>query len=185
MCVHLFIHICMYIYIRACVHTCMNIYIGVFIYNIFKTIRKSILDKVCCTCICAIAQSRKCQRNCTISWVSWVSFFFFFGQSLLYMHIRNCEIMCTNAYTCMCIYMHVQIHVCVCMCVCVCVCVCVCKYIYIYIYIYIYTYTYMHIYIYTYKCMYLVFYDQDEICCGVASVSRIDKIIGLFCKRDL
>ena len=71
-------------------------------------------------------------------------------------------------------------------------------YIYIYIiYIYIYIYTYLSLYIYLrlYVCINVCTYIQKTqykrpidswyICYGVALVSRIDQIIGLFCKRAL
>jgi len=45
-------------------------------------------------------------------------------------------------------------------------------------YIYIYTHINIYIYVYIYVCIHIYRY-------GVASVSRIDKIIGLFCKRAL
>jgi len=69
-------------------------------------------------------------------------------------------------------------------------------YIYIYIYIHIYTEVCTYIYIYTHmRCAHIYIYihihftdmctPQVEISYGVALVSRIDKIIGLFCKRAL
>ena len=68
----------------------------------------------------------------------------------------------------------------------VCVCVCVCVYVYTYIYIYVHTYTYIYIYayiyIYLYVCARTCARDESD---GVALVSRIDKIIGLFCIRAL
>ena len=52
-----------------------------------------------------------------------------------------------------------------------------------FIYIYIYIYICLYIYIYFPLLCSLVF---PLLCSyGMASVSRIDKIIGLFCKRDL
>jgi len=51
----------------------------------------------------------------------------------------------------------------------------VCMYIYIYTYIYIYIYIYIHVYIYVYIHIYY----------GVATLSRLLKIEGLFCKRAL
>jgi len=70
----------------------------------------------------------------------------------------------------------------------------VCIYLYIYIYIYIYIYTHMNIYIYINMSQVRLIHMCDMTLRnvrdtthshGVATVSRIDKIIGLFCKRDL
>ena len=53
----------------------------------------------------------------------------------------------------------------------------------------IYMCTYTHIYMYTctfiYMHTYALMYMTEKRHYGVATVSRIDKIIGLFCKRDL
>jgi len=88
-------------------------------------------------------------------------------------------------------YMYIHIYICIYI-----------MYIYIYIYIYIacnrqwcrhrdcrepppiphsvykFEYTYKHTYAYTYTCVYKYIY-------GVASISRLLKMIGLFCKRAL
>ena len=55
-----------------------------------------------------------------------------------------------------------------------------------YIYIYIYTYTHMYIHIYIYLTMHTYKKSSDVrrliFKCGVATMSRLLKIIGLFCK---
>ena len=63
-----------------------------------------------------------------------------------------------------------------------------CKYICFYIYIYIHTYIYMflHIHIHTYIHIYVyIRYLQEPNRYGVATISRLHKIICLFCKRAL
>ena len=61
--------------------------------------------------------------------------------------------------------------------------ICVHTHTYIHIYIRIYIYTYIHIYIcvHTYKNI----HTTSRIWNGVATISRLLKMIGLFCKRAL
>jgi len=106
-----------------------------------------------------------------------------------------------NPYTYMYIYMY--IYLCFCMCM-----MHICMYMYIHIciytcmYVYIYmagkaemnaytnTYLYMYVYINIYICMQWI-YTQTYICTyhrwwyGVATISRLIQLIGLFCKRAL
>ena len=54
--------------------------------------------------------------------------------------------------------------------------------------IYIYIYTYMYIYVYIYMYVYLCIFIRTHIQInhyGVATISRLLKIIGLFCERAL
>ena len=56
--------------------------------------------------------------------------------------------------------------------------------IYIYIYVYIYIYIYIHIYVLTHKHAH-IFRGLASWGYGVATISRLLKLIGLFCKRAL
>jgi len=71
--------------------------------------------------------------------------------------------------------------VCVCLRACVCVCLCLC--VYMYMYINRYSHNFIRVCIHMY--IHIFVYDFPDIVYGVALVSRIDKIIGLFCKRAL
>jgi len=81
-------------------------------------------------------------------------------------YIRTC-LFCACMCVCMCVCLYVCVYVCVFVCVyvCVCVCMCVCMRELVCV---------IHVYIiHAHAC---------NVCCGVATVSRIDKIIGLFCR---
>jgi len=97
---------------------------------------------------------------------------------LMYICIFVYVYMYTYTYTC--IHIHIYIHI------------CIFSYVYVYIYMYLYTYICIYVYIYIYietkttntrificiltgRCISLYMY-------GMASVSKIDKIIGLFCR---
>jgi len=66
----------------------------------------------------------------------------------------------------------------------------VCRYVWIYVYIYIYIYDYVYIYtkyiyIHIYIYIYVYALQSRSIWYGVATISRLLKIIGLFCKSAL
>jgi len=66
-------------------------------------------------------------------------------------------------------------------CVTRCLCICVGGHIHIHIYIYMYLHVYIHVFMYTHTNKYI--YTYMYVCWyGVATVSRIDKITGLFCR---
>ena len=89
--------------------------------------------------------------------------------------------MYTYMYIFIYIYMYMYIYVCICMYMAM----------YMYVYIYICLYIYIHIYIYINIHIYIYVHSRPASECnlgpshGVALISRIDKIIGLFCKRAL
>ena len=64
--------------------------------------------------------------------------------------------------------------------------ICICVYIHMCVYTScIYIYVYICICVYVHMCVYKYGNAHTSATYGVASVSRIDKIIGLFCKRAL
>ena len=93
----------------------------------------------------------------------------------LYIYIYICIYIYIYIYIHM--YIYIRIHICVCISVYIYIHICV------YIYIHMYTiYTYMCVYIYIFICMraFLVW-----IWYGVATIRRLLKMIGLFCKKAL
>ena len=117
---------------------------------------------------------------------------------LLVLTLRKCVIRSIYVYVCIYLYTHVYVYLYVCMSMCI---------LYIHIVhwfttrsdpskVYYKVYTCMNIFlcicahVYMNICMlqlYIVhwFTDPTKVYYGVALVSRIDKIIGLFCKRAL
>jgi len=75
------------------------------------------------------------------------------------------------------IYMYIHIYACIH----TYMCICIYTYIYTYIYIYIYTYTHIYLYIHIYINNELGLWLAFDY--GLVTISRLLKIIGLFCKR--
>jgi len=94
-------------------------------------------------------------------------------------------------------YRQTRTHICVCVCVRACVCVCVHAYVHVCMCVGVCVYIYMWVGRWVCMCVYVgVVYTYVYVCIrvctscmpesyGVASISRIDKIIGLFWKRAL
>jgi len=90
-------------------------------------------------------------------------------------------------------YIYTYIYVYVCMYICIYICICIYIYIYPYVYIYIYIPIYTYIVIYTYIYTFIYIYTEcipngkhSLPCvashCGVATISRLLKIPGFFCR---
>ena len=59
---------------------------------------------------------------------------------------------------------------------------------YMYMYVCTYVYSYIYMYIYIYVCIFVTespMLDRNDSCYGVATISRLLKIIGFYCKRAL
>jgi len=86
-----------------------------------------------------------------------------------YIYIYICK--CIYIYIHICIYIYVHTHVNI--------------YIYIYIYVFMFTYIYLYVCIYTSLCFLYIYHSQrfGQGGCAKRLVSRIDKIVVLFCKR--
>jgi len=120
----------------------------------------------------------------------------------------ECQLTYTYAHVCI-----LYAYICISVYICVYIHIHTCIYIYIYIYIHIYVYTYVYIYmcvythlhiciyvyiytcVYIYMCIYIHIYIHREIfmyihidtwyVLWVATISRLLKLIGLFCRRAL
>ena len=95
--------------------------------------------------------------------------------------------LCVYNYVCIRIYMCAYVYICICTYLFICIYSYTSIYIYVYIcvdtciYAYIHAYTYTYMYIYD-ICMYAYIHvHTQKQTYGVATVSRIDKITGLFC----
>ena len=121
------------------------------------------------------------------------------------MYISTYILICTHAYVCIFAYLYTCVFAFVPVC-CILPCfhnrgcqslvpMCVCMYCLIYIHICTNLFIYILACMYTYVvcvcmclclCLFFCVYPSLESMCayGVATLSRIDKITGLFCKRD-
>ena len=134
---------------------------------------------------------------------------------LIYVNICEymCFYICIFMYVYIYMYIHIYtyIHICTNIHICIYIYICI-IFICTYMYIYIHTHTYIHTHPYVYRdvvfllhgTIAVLYFSQTKTkpqtetnfrhrthrkrcgtVYGVASVSRIDSIIGLFCKRDL
>jgi hypothetical protein len=102
-----------------------------------------------------------------------------------------CVLLCVCVCVCACVYMCVYVCACVCVCVCVCVracghacAVCMCVSVCICVRVCMRVCAWFHFLVSA--CAYTTGQIMSQYCYyGVASISRIDTIIGLFCKRAL
>ena len=193
-----FKYVCMHILVIIHIYTCIHIYVcdARVCMCVCDCVCVCVCMRVCirvCSCVCACVRVYLCVSLCP--------------------RTRVCVYMCARVYACTCVYLCVCARACVCTCMCVCVCVyqgdlldlayssnsladrgqlqgggggarsnesvlsCSlaeqvqqgCN-------------TRMREDAILYICMCLM---EGNIAYGVASVSRIDKITGLFCKRAL
>ena len=115
-----------------------------------------------------------------------------------YYHCCVCLVAARKRYS---LHMCVCVHACVCVCVCgrTCVCVCVCLCVFVCVCACnrstrcckktksikcqaTFRCVHIRIHIYTHICIYVNNRTQSEDVYGVATVSRINKIMGLFCR---
>jgi len=134
---------------------------------------------LCVSCVCHVCVNRHRHRRLRgrVQACRALHYGLYLSRALVYACVV-CVCVCMRM--CVCLHTHIRPGMCVCwhafVCVFVCVFafVCACLCVYIYICIYIYVYIYIHI---SQACHALDY--------RVASIGRIDKIIGLFCKRAL
>jgi len=194
--ISLYIYMCKQIYINilggtACRCGCILIYIYILIYvciyifiYIYMSMYIDVHTQKCGICMHIYTRQGPTKKiDC-----AWDLYFFVYVYTNMYIHI--CMYMYTHIpYTHVCVYARTthksvrvcHLYTCACAHVCMCVCACVCVSVHICIYLYLYL-SYVYTHMLSLAALVRRSCTRFQITYGVATVSRLLKIIGLFCR---